>query len=663
MGFDLRRAVKARLSVRWAASLALVAAIALPAAQVTLAVHDTGVMEMDGNIADDAAVAGTDWAALFDSAGVRTATPLPAGTEVAHFFKRDFTVNDQNKIQPDTSYFQPSTKDFQAINPAGGSDVWACTTANVADKDEIMNGYALLADAADPGGGAIDRFAWVGMERFDNSGNAFFGVWLFQSTIGCTPDGKFTGAKTAGTPGPGGAAGDVLVLINFEGGGTDPANTHITAFEYVGSGGNVPGAPQFDLLTAGAGCTVPAPTGDDVCAVVATTTFSTPWPFLGKGGTGTQVAPNEFVEGGFNLSDLFQTTGVPCFSSILIETRSSSSLDATLKDYVLGDFETCGDIKISKDAVPDSAQNFTFSTTGGLTPSAFCLDDDGSDTAVTTAPCPNNTDDLSVDQAFTKVQAGKAYTITETPIPAGWALTLIACTVTHNGAPGTSTIQFGTSSAGPFHSTFQAGDNTVRIDLVAGDLVDCKFTDRTGSLVLRKEAKNANTAATNDLLGGATFTITPVSPAGAAFDVTDNAGADQYSTAGMICLDTITAGSTFSIVEKTAPANYAPDPATKSATAAEGSCASRSTAAGSESSVTPDTGTPFVNTPLSQVQVIFTSLAGAGVTRSAIVCSNGGGTVTPVSENGGADPAFDDTNETFTNLRPGLLTCTIDIDP
>jgi hypothetical protein len=34
-----------------------------------------------------------------------------------------------------------------------------------------------------------------------------------------------------------------------------------------------------------------------------------------------------------------------------------------------------------------------------------------------------------------------------------------------------------------------------------------------------------------------------------------------------------------------------------------------------------------------------------------------------VSENGNADPAFDDTDETFTNLAPGTYTCTVVVDP
>jgi hypothetical protein len=46
------------------------------------------------------------------------------------------------------------------------------------------------------------------------------------------------------------------------------------------------------------------------------------------------------------------------------------------------------------------------------------------------------------------------------------------------------------------------------------------------------------------------------------------------------------------------------------------------------------------------------------------VCENPPGTaVNPVSENGAADPAFDDTDETFTDLAPGTYDCTVVVDP
>jgi hypothetical protein len=183
------------------------------------------------------------------------------------------------------------------------------------------------------------------------------------------------------------------------------------------------------------------------------------------------------------------------------------------------------------------------------------------------------------------------------------------------------------------------------------------------SLLIRKEAKDASTSATDDLLGGATFTITPNPATGSgSVDVTDNGTGDQLNTTdGLICVK-VSQGSTFSIVEKTAPTNYAKDTSTKSGLSpANSDCATRSTTAGTEDA-------KFVNVPLSQFEVKFTSLAGTNKTKAQIDCS-----VAENSENGDPDAAspnqkFDDTDEVFGNattnpVTPGTYTCTIDIDP
>jgi hypothetical protein len=69
--------------------------------------------------------------------------------------------------------------------------------------------------------------------------------------------------------------------------------------------------------------------------------------------------------------------------------------------------------------------------------------------------------------------------------------------------------------------------------------------------------------------------------------------------------------------------------------------------------------------------VKFTSLAGAGVTTSQIVCKQGATVIAANTENGSDDnegaPVRDDTDETFGNgtstLVPGVYDCRIDIDP
>ena len=86
-----------------------------------------------------------------------------------------------------------------------------------------------------------------------------------------------------------------------------------------------------------------------------------------------------------------------------------------------------------------------------------------------------------------------------------------------------------------------------------------------------------------------------------------------------------------------------------------------------------------MNTPLSQIEVKFKSLAdgntaGNGVTRASIVCfaENGTTVIAANTENPNADPALDDFDEEYgngtTTLVPNttataVYTCKIHIDP
>jgi hypothetical protein len=80
-----------------------------------------------------------------------------------------------------------------------------------------------------------------------------------------------------------------------------------------------------------------------------------------------------------------------------------------------------GSITIIKDAVPNDAQDFSFSTTGGLSPASFVLDDDAD-------PTHSNTQLYS--NILVTDQNGNDYTVTETTVT-GWTLgSPRNCTVT-----------------------------------------------------------------------------------------------------------------------------------------------------------------------------------------------------------------------------------------
>lgn len=129
--------------------------------------------------------------------------------------------------------------------------------------------------------------------------------------------------------------------------------------------------------------------------------------------------------------------------------NGTTTADATATiDLDPGETITCtftnqepGTITIIKDTAPDAALDFEFSTTGGLTPATFSLDDDAD------ATLPNT-------RTFNTVPVG-SYTVSETAV-AGYTTTL-SCTDPSGG----------TSTSG----------STATIDLGPGETVTCTFTN------------------------------------------------------------------------------------------------------------------------------------------------------------------------------------------
>jgi hypothetical protein len=86
----------------------------------------------------------------------------------------------------------------------------------------------------------------------------------------------------------------------------------------------------------------------NVCAITNTNTVAAPWSYDAKTGEHNQFPAVSFFEGGINISAFINTSVGGCFSSFMAETRSSTSLQATQKDFALGEFDTCK-LTISKD--------------------------------------------------------------------------------------------------------------------------------------------------------------------------------------------------------------------------------------------------------------------------------------------------------------------------
>ncbi len=296
-----------------------------------LAVHDAGcatstnfgcLFELDGNVQNDAASGGNnggyDWATgpggpgVFDSSGHVTPTVAADPSFLTADFNADYAT-------PDASYFATSAKDTDPISS------WNCGSINnPTAKDNLLNAYAALfspTSGVDAGHVIFD----AGAERESNNGDSFMGFWLFKSAVGCnSPTGAatpFSGAHSVG---------DLLVLSNFTGGGSNPL---VQVYEWNGSG--------LTLLFDGNFCSGAA-AGDKACGAVNTATFTTPWPNVSSG-TSQSIAPNEFVEVGVDVTQLLNLTtdSVPCFARFQAETRSSQETTAQLKDFAAGNFNSC----------------------------------------------------------------------------------------------------------------------------------------------------------------------------------------------------------------------------------------------------------------------------------------------------------------------------------
>ena len=369
--------------------------------QTTLAVH-TGSFELDG---DAIHAAGHDWDQVFGSGSGADATTF---------------VTDE---VPEQAFEIGGSKDDLNVSPD-----WAHGLQNVPDKDDILHAFAAL----------YGDVIYFGADRYANDGDSQVGFWFFKGGITPNPDGTFSPPHTVG---------DLLVVSHFTNGGV---TSTIELYQWVGTGGDTNGT--LDFIASGQTCTG-SPATDIACAVANTGEISSPWSYQAKDNkVDPNIIPaNAFFEGGLDLSEVFDGP-VPCFTGFLVETRSSQEINAQLKDYATGSFNTCASITIVKDAVPNDAQDFGFTTTGtGL--SSFNLDDDADAT-------------LSNTKVFSGLNPG-AYTVTEGAV-AGWDLTNLVC----NDANGSVNL----------------GTRTATLSLQASENVTCTYTNtKRGKIIIEKQ--------------------------------------------------------------------------------------------------------------------------------------------------------------------------------
>src|SRR6266496_1177682 len=272
-----------------------------PSSWAQTGVDNPAVFELDGNTQDNPMGGAPDWEGTFPPA-----TPLTS----------PFPIQDLAGV---TIFTTGGSKDINNVSQ------WRHKSGSVPDKDNILQ--AMAAALALPNG---DTAVYFAASRSANNGDADIGLWFFQQNVAPHPDGTFGPTNHID--------GDLLLLVNFEGGGLVPS---IQAYKW--QGGPNGGPVLAGNLTTGE-CGVGPNAGNfDACAITNTAASNAPasWGYVPKSGTPGVFPPQSFFEGGVNLNKIFGAGNVPCFSSFLAETRSSSSITATLKDFAEGSFNLC----------------------------------------------------------------------------------------------------------------------------------------------------------------------------------------------------------------------------------------------------------------------------------------------------------------------------------
>jgi PKD-like domain/FlgD Ig-like domain len=254
----------------------------------------TSGFELDGDaFATSPNPPGDDWNLVFDGS---SAAILTTGIVSDFPSKKD-------------DYFQIGTKDQDDVTS------WRYNVQSTPDKDDILHG----------GAAQYNNMLYFFGDRFDVSGDAQIGFWFLKDTVNVVvPGSTFTGKHSIG---------DLLVLSNFINGGGTPV---IFAYEWVGSGGS-DGPLNKQTLSE-----------SNSFAIVNTTAITSPWDYKAKGKVPSKTIPaGALFEGGIDLGCLTGAGVSACFSNFILETRSSASVTASLKDFLIGRFSASGQASVA----------------------------------------------------------------------------------------------------------------------------------------------------------------------------------------------------------------------------------------------------------------------------------------------------------------------------
>jgi uncharacterized repeat protein (TIGR01451 family) len=422
-----RRSVQARTRAAVVAFAILLAALLIVGltSAANPALPPNTVFELDGNGFTTPSSTLADWNCLYTDP---TTNPTPTNCPATQPAAKTSLVSDKTLDTTD-DILGTGSKDILDIPQ------WDLVSQKPPAKDDLA--HAAWANYSVPVDGAPHDILYFTADRISNNGDAFMGFWFFKGDVG------ESGGEVAGTH----QAGDTLVLVNFiQGSGQKSDVQEIGVYKWVTDGsGDINGGTLKTVVPLTEAQCVGSDQSISACAQFNTDTQPSVWPFQSadSGDLPNFWTKSEFVEGGIDFTALLGDEA--CFTSVMAETRSSDSPTAEQKDIVFGKLNTCGTVKIVKDAQPNDPQSFGFTAQDGLLPSpgTFSLVDNGDAAAAT--------------KEITNVKAG-TYHVLE-GAATGWNLTGISCEdPTSNSSGDTST-------------------RTATINVAASETITCTFTN------------------------------------------------------------------------------------------------------------------------------------------------------------------------------------------
>jgi hypothetical protein len=387
----------------------LVACTALFMVGSARAVHDTGLFQLDGNAfqSDHTGYpAGVDdWDSICNEhLGTAPSVPGPLCYK-APGATLDATASDAKSAFITDAFNATSDNIYKGGTDDADVNTWLWKQAKPSpSKADLENAFAAqYTGTAAPY--LNHKLLFFGGDRFANNGDTNIGLWFFHNPVNGHGTGSggtdtnptcslnngcgFSGLHTVGNISLGGSlhegcnpnpdpttnictAGDIFILSAFTTGGAEPT---IKVFEWVGPGNatkdylgsnncftnactlqplaipNTPGFSDNRCATTDA-----AVTGDVACAIVNPGEIDSPWLFQDSGpaSPANKLEANELYEGGLDLTGL--GFGDACFSSVLLNTRSSQSGTSVLQDFALGGFGSCTTTTTTTPSVSGSAE-------------------------------------------------------------------------------------------------------------------------------------------------------------------------------------------------------------------------------------------------------------------------------------------------------------------